>query len=83
MKQREGIASAVGNYANFLRVGNLVIIPEFDQKEDQAVQRLMASWLPHTKLESLRCETLAGEGGVLNCVTWTIQRRLRKPVRER
>ena len=73
LKKRDGIASAVGNYANYLRVGNLVIIPEFGRKQDQEVQRLMAAWLPNAKLETLRCKSLAREGGVLNCVTWTIQ----------
>lgn len=73
LKQRAGIPSAVGNYANFLRVGNLIVIPEFGQKDDEEVQRLMATWMPNAKFESLRCEALAREGGVLNCVTWTIQ----------
>ncbi len=74
LKKRAGIASAVGNYANFLRVGNLVIIPKFGRNQDQEVQRLMAAWLPAVKLEALRCKPLAQEGGVLNCVTWTIRK---------
>ena len=79
LKLKKGIPSAVGNYANYLRVGNLVVIPEFGRKkEDEAVQQLLASWMPKAKLESLRCEALAGDGGVLNCVTWTIQSRAAK-----
>lgn len=75
LKRRAGIWSAVGNYANFLRVGNLIVIPQFGRKEDEEVLRLMASWLPTATLVPLRCERLAGEGGVLHCVTWTIQTR--------
>lgn len=78
LKRYDEIWSAVGNYTNFLRVGNLIVVPQFGRKEDQEVLRLMASWLPTAKLEPLRCERLAREGGVLNCVTWTIQIRSEK-----
>lgn len=69
----DGIPSAVGNYVNFLRVGNLMIVPAYGFPEDEIVQKLVVKLLPQCMVESLPCRDLAEEGGVLNCATWTIR----------
>ena len=71
----DGIPSAVGNYANFLRVGNLLVIPEYGLTADEVVLNILVKLLPHCCVESLPCRALAREGGALNCATWTIQLR--------
>lgn len=70
---RNGIASAVGNYVNFLRVAGLVVVPGYGLPEDQQVMEMLANLLPRERVVSLPCRDLAREGGILNCVTATIR----------
>ncbi len=67
-----GIPSAVGCYANFLMVRGLIVLPRFGIPEDEAAKQVLVEQAPHHAIESIDCSDLAREGGVLNCVTWTI-----------
>jgi agmatine deiminase len=71
---RNGIPSAAGNYVNFLRVRNLIIVPSYDIPEDRVALDLLRSVFKasDTEICQLSCRELAEEGGVLNCVTWTV-----------
>jgi len=69
-----GIDSAVGNYANFLRVGNLVVLPAYGTATDDMVRQRLQKWLPKTDIVFFPCREIAEQGGVLNCVTWTISK---------
>lgn len=71
---KDGIESAVGNYVNFLRVRGLTIVPSYGASEDGAALNLLTELLPQDQVMSLPCRELAQEGGVLNCVSWTIRR---------
>jgi agmatine deiminase len=72
-RSHDGIASAVGNYVNFLRVGSLVIVPAYGVPQDeQACDRLSAA-CPEATVVPLPCVVLAREGGALNCISWTIK----------
>lgn len=71
-EQHDGIPSAVGNYVNFLRVGRLVVVPAYGVPKDDLACRTLERLLPGASGVPLRCEGLAREGGVLNCVAWTI-----------
>ena len=71
---RDGINSAVGNYANFLRVGNLTVVPAYGLPEDRLAAKILARLLPKDRIISVPCRKLAEEGGALNCVTSTIFR---------
>lgn len=71
---KDGIESAVGNYVNFLRVRGLTIVPSYRASEDCAALNLLTELLPQDQVMSLPCRELAQEGGVLNCVSWTIRR---------
>jgi len=68
----EGMPSAVGNYVNFLRVGQLLIVPTYGLPEDENTRTCLAKAHPDVVVESLSCPDLAGQGGILNCVTWTV-----------
>jgi agmatine deiminase len=72
-EEDKGIPSAVGNYANFLRVGSLVVVPAYGVPEDDLACRTLERLLPGARVVPLRCEGLAREGGVLNCVSWGVR----------
>jgi agmatine deiminase len=72
-RRRGGLPSAVGLYINFLRVGDLVVVPGYDRAEDaEAVERVRQA-IPHATVLQVPCRSLAEKGGVLNCVSWTIK----------
>jgi agmatine deiminase len=71
--RRGEIGSAVGNRVNFLRVGNLVVMPVYGIPQDDAAIRKMETFLPGTDVVPLPSSELAREGGVGNCVSWTIR----------
>jgi agmatine deiminase len=72
-RRRGALPSAVGLYINFLRVGNLVVVPGYDRAEDaEAVGRVRKA-IPHATVFQVSCRSLAEKGGVLNCVSWTIK----------
>jgi agmatine/peptidylarginine deiminase len=72
-EEHDGIPSAVGNYANFLRVGALVVVPAYGVPQDEEACQTLENLLPGAKVVPLRCEGLAQQGGVLNCVAWTVR----------
>lgn len=72
-EEHDGIPSVVGNYANYLRIGKLVIIPAYGVPQDDLACRTLERLLPGASVVPLRCEELAKEGGVLNCVGWTVR----------
>jgi len=67
--------SAVGIYINYLRVGNVVVVPGYDRREDKAALEKVRAAMPDAKVFQLPCRDLAEKGGVLNCVSWTIKAR--------
>jgi agmatine deiminase len=69
---RSGIPSAVGCYANFLMVRGLIVLPTFGIPEDDAATQVIHERARHQAVATIDCSDLAAEGGVLNCVTWTI-----------
>lgn len=70
---RDGIPSAEGNWVNFLRVGRLMVVPMFGMEMDHVVLEMLRECCPHLVVRGLACRELAKEGGVLNCVSWTIR----------
>lgn len=71
--EQDGISSAVGNYVNFLRVQDLVIVAAYGRAEDAELAQRLTDLLPGTAIVPLPCLELAREGGVLNCVSWTVR----------
>lgn len=67
----DGMPPAIGCYTNFLRVDNLVVLPQFKLKEDaQALSVCQQIFEGSVTVETVDCSTLAWDGGVLNCVSW-------------
>jgi agmatine deiminase len=75
----DGIPSAVGNRVNFLRVGDLVVMPAYDLPADAEAAAVMRDRLPSVRVVSLDCTDLARRGGVLNCVAATYRTRPQTP----
>jgi agmatine deiminase len=71
-EESDDIPSAVGCYANFLMVRGLIILPAFGIPEDETARQVLIERAPQSTIESIDCLDLAQEGGVLNCVTWSI-----------
>lgn len=71
-RRRDGIEPAVGIYINYLRVGDVVVLPGFDRPEDQEAVEKAKQLMPNVTIFQVACRNLAEEGGVLNCVSWTI-----------
>jgi agmatine deiminase len=71
-EETDDIPSAVGCYANFLMVRGPIVIPTFGTPEDEAARQVLIERAPQSTIESIDCLDLAQEGGVLNCVTWSI-----------
>lgn len=69
----DGIESAAGNYVNYLRVGNLIIVPSYGLPEDVEAIRILNRLCPEATVVPVPCLNLAREGGVLQCVTWTVR----------
>jgi agmatine deiminase len=63
----------VGLYINFLRVGNVVVLPGYDRPEDEDAMEVVQNVLPDATVHQVPCRELAEDGGVLNCISWTIK----------
>jgi agmatine deiminase len=63
---------AVGLYINFLRVGEFVVLPAYGRLEDHEAMEKMQRVLPNIVVSQVPCRDLAEDGGVLNCISWTI-----------
>ena len=67
---RDGIPTAAGNWMNFLRVRDVLIVPTFGMKGDERVLGILRDVHPGYAVEAVECCKLAREGGLLHCVTW-------------
>jgi agmatine deiminase len=65
---------AFGNYVNFLRVGDLVVLPGYGIPEDDQARRVIQRALPGVAVVQVDCSALSTEGGALNCATWGMWR---------
>jgi len=66
---------AKGVYINFLRMKDLVLVPVFGLGEDEkAVSKAMDLFKGST-VDTVRSDEIAKDGGVLNCISWSIKTR--------
>jgi agmatine deiminase len=64
--------SAFGYYINFLRIGDKVFLPAFgfEGHDEIALSRFKELF---AEVIQVPCKEIAKEGGVLNCISWTIK----------
>jgi agmatine/peptidylarginine deiminase len=72
-KRPNELRSAVGIYVNYLRVGDVVVVPGFGRAEDEAAVEKIRQVMPTAIVSQVQCRGLAEDGGVLNCISWTIK----------
>ena len=54
----------------------LVIVPTFGFSEDDMVIEQFTKLFSHKKVCSINCKDIAVEGGILNCISWNIMKKL-------
>lgn len=64
---------ANGDYINYLQMGNTVIIPTFDIKEDDIAVRQLETIFAAQNIQTIESNEIAYDGGLLNCITWNIK----------
>lgn len=67
--------SAVGIYVNYLEVGNLIIFPVFEVKgnRDHEALAVIKKVFPERIIEPININTIAKEGGLMNCISWQVK----------
>ena len=66
--------SAIGIYVNYLEIGNLIVFPifEIDGNRDKEALKVIKEAFPNNIIEPVNIKEIANEGGLLNCISWTI-----------
>ncbi len=71
-EKRRDMPSATGCYINLLQTSHVVVVPQFGHPADAEALAVASSAFAGMPVKGLNCETLAPDGGVLNCITWTV-----------
>lgn len=65
-------------YLNFLQMKDLLLFPQFGiEEDDQALQQIKAAFPDYAlkgQTETINCNEIIKDGGVLNCISWNIKR---------
>lgn len=65
-------------YVNYLRLGNFILRPTFGIETDEMVMSKFFSpeneIFAGCEIKTINCRDLALDGGVLNCISWTIRK---------
>ncbi|UYZ61072.1 agmatine deiminase family protein [Hymenobacter latericus] len=62
---------AAGDYVNSLVLPEVVLVPQFGQREDELALRVYEQAFHGRRVLGIRIEAVAQEGGALHCITWT------------
>lgn len=63
-------SDAFGIYLNFLLLGDLILVPGFEQEEIDEKARLDLKRIYQREAITIQAQELAKKGGIINCVTW-------------
>jgi agmatine deiminase len=68
-------SNALGCYVNFLEVKNLIVVPIFEVEgnRDKEIKNIFKETFPDRIIETINFNEIGYYGGLLNCVTWTVQ----------
>lgn len=61
-------------YINFLRVGDVIIVPGLNIPEDQQAMQQIKRYYPSCKVVQIDSSEVVKKDGALNCITWNIKR---------
>lgn len=73
-KDKKNKDTAIGIYINYLEIGNLLLFPIFEiaGNKDEEALRVIKGAYPNHHIEPVNINEIANEGGLLNCITWSI-----------
>lgn len=60
-------------YINFLRVGDIIIMPGLGTEEDKQALNQIQEFYPHCKVLQIEASEVIEKGGAINCITWNIK----------
>lgn len=66
--------SARGLYLNYLQMNQAIIVPIFKSRYDDKALRVFEDVFKGARIEAIESNELADQGGILNCITWNIER---------
>ena len=61
-----------GDYINFIRIENMLHIPEFSTETDNEAKAVFRQCFPDCEIIGVDCRQIALDGGLLHCCTWNI-----------
>jgi agmatine deiminase len=64
--------SAKGLHLNYLQMKQAVVVPLFNQETDDKAVRLFENIFKGQNIATIDCNEIAAEGGVLNCISWSV-----------
>jgi agmatine/peptidylarginine deiminase len=67
-----GMPPATGNYVNYIHLHGLIVFPVYGLPEDEEASNILARAFPDLKILRLDARDLALQGGVYNCITWSV-----------
>lgn len=70
------LISAIGCYENYLEVGRLILFPIFEvqNNKDQVALNVIKKLFPDRIIEYVNINEIDEEGGLLNCISGTVER---------
>lgn len=76
-KNQSGEYTAHGCYINFAQIGKLIIFPQFGEEfadtDTRALNKIQELYpTPEYIVETINADSIAWNGGVLNCCTWNV-----------
>lgn len=73
---------ATGFYINFIQMKKIIFLPTFGLKEDKLGIEVFRKYFPKEKIVPVPSKDISKEGGVLNCISWTIKSNYPKELSE-
>ncbi len=70
--KNRSLLDATGIYLNYLQMEGVVFLPVFGIAEDETALKKFETLFGSSRIVPVRCNSIAGLGGVLNCVSWNI-----------
>lgn len=67
---------AKGVYINYLQMKDVIFLPIFGMRNDDDAVSKFESIFTKNKIVPVHCESLAKDGGALNCISWNIQKNI-------
>ncbi len=72
-ERKDDIPPAFGNYINYVRLGNQILLPQYNIPEDDNAEKTLKENFSNLEIIPVCIDgikELSFEGGVLNCITW-------------